>query len=231
MKKILFVDNSTDHDLYKPMEHWKPLFTLPFKVYHAPHEEAPGLDTFTHMLISGSLSSTLENKAWMIAEEEFIRKSIDHGKVILGNCFGHQIIAKALFGEKAVRVREHPEIGWPDMTVKKRDILFGEQGDIVNGFVLHFDEVVNLPEDAVDLLLDSVECANLAFKLKEKPVWGIQPHFEIGIVQGFSVIELVQGPGIPGKEIFMNAIEKQPKDSGLITRIMREFQELAPLSV
>ncbi len=227
--RILFVDNETNHQLYKPLDHWRPLFLHPFEVYHAPYEKPPSLDSFTHIILSGSLSSTLENKEWMKAEEELIRTAVQQGKVLLGNCFGHQLAAKALFGDKAVRRRDKPEIGWPAMEMLFDDPLLGSSGDIIHGFVLHFDEVQVVLEDQAKIILRSLECENLAFKLKDRPVWGIQPHFEIGIVQGFEVIDVVKGPDVPDKSVFLNSPEIAPRDSGAIVRMMKVFQSTEPV--
>ncbi len=223
-RRILFVDNETHHDLYKPLEHWQPLFFHPYEVCRAPYERLPGLDSFSHIILSGSLSSTLEEADWMLAEEEMIRTAVRDGKALLGNCFGHQLIARALFGRGAVQKREKVEIGWPAMEVLQDDLLLGNAGDIVHGFILHFDEVRTISAEKAKIILSSDECANLAFKLINKPVWGIQPHFEIGIVQGFAVMDVVERPGVPDKSIFLNSKPKAPRDSGLIARIMHEFQ-------
>ncbi len=228
VKKILFVDNETNHQLYKPLDHWRPLFLHPYEVYHAPYEQPPSLDSFTHIILSGSLSSTLENKGWMKAEEELIRTAVCQGKVLLGNCFGHQLLAKALLGNNVVRKRDKPEIGWPAMELLFDDPLLGSLGDVINGFVLHFDEVQAVLDDQVNIILRSPECENLAFKLKNKPVWGIQPHFEIGIVQGFEVIDVVKGPGVPDKSVFLGSAEIAPRDSGSIVRMMKVFQNIEP---
>ena len=229
MSRILFIDNSTDHNVYRPIEHWEPLFDFPYDVYHAPCDnQVPELESYSHIIISGSFSSTLENKEWMLTEEEFIRNAAKKGRVILGSCFGHQLIAKAFFGEKSIKVREVPEIGWPNMKVIHDDILLGSCGDRINGFVLHFDEVRDLPEMDASIILSSPQCENHAFKLKDYPVWGIQPHFEIGIVQGFAAMELVKGSGVPDKNYIIDSAELMPKDSGHVARIIREFQIIKP---
>lgn len=231
MYRILFIDNSTDHGLYRPLEHWQPLFVHPFEIYHAPLDQPPPeIDRFSHIIISGSLASTLENREWMLGEEDLIRRAVGEGKVILGNCFGHQIIAKALFGNEAVRVREYPEVGWPDMKIIKSDQLLGDEGEIISGFILHFDEVFGLPEEDAEVILTSAECENLAFKLKGYPVWGFQPHFEIGIVQAFTVLELIRGPAVPDKSYFIYSDQRRPRDTGHIIRVMRAFQKTHPMS-
>jgi GMP synthase-like glutamine amidotransferase len=41
------------------------------------------------------------------------------------------------------------------------------------------------------IIARSEECDILAFKVKDRPVWGIQPHFEMGIVEGLKYIDHV----------------------------------------
>ncbi len=224
MKKILFIDNSIEQDIYRPVEHWEPFFIYPFDLYHAPSAKTlPAPDAYSHIVLSGSLSSTLENRQWMLNEEGFIKKAFKLGKPILGSCFGHQIIAKAIFGESAIKRRNFPEIGWPDIRIVQNDILLGNKGDIINGFVLHFDDVHNLSLKYADIILSSYECKIHAFKLKNYPVWGIQPHFEIGIAQGLKFIDSLDFSNAPNKNDFLISKERQPKDTGCIVRILTEF--------
>jgi len=229
MNRIMFIDNSTNHDVYVPIEHWEPLLTFPVDVFHAcSNGGLPDPEPYSHIIISGSEASVLGNDSWILDEEEFVRNAVKQGKAILGNCFGHQIIAKALFGPDKVQKRKIPEVGWHDVNVIQDDILLGESGRNLNGFIMHFDEVCNLPEEYVDVIASSSECETLAFKLKDKPVWGIQPHFEIGIVQGFFYINLLKEPGVPNRSFFINSDDKAPKDTGIIVQIVREFEKVQP---
>jgi len=229
LKRLLFVDNTIDHNLYRPLDHFKPLFTLPYAVYHAPTEATPAdLDHYTHILLSGSFASTLDNVDWILDEAEMIRTAVEKGKVILGSCFGHQLIARALFGPEAVRKREKPQIGWLDLQLLEDDRLLGFQGEQVSGFFFHFDEVAALPTAEAVTLLTGPDSRHLAFRLKNKPVWGIQPHYELGVAQGFELISTAtdQGaPGVPPKELFFESAPHRPRDSAHIARIMYQFQQ------
>ncbi len=92
-----------------------------------------------------------------------------------------------------------------------------------------YDEVCKIDEDEVTVIARSEACEILAFKLKNRPVWGIQPHFEMGIVEGLKFIEWVQGDGIPDKQSFFISAENYPKDSGWIIPLMKAFHNARPL--
>ena len=232
MNRILFVDNTIDHNLYRPLDHFKPLFILPYDVYHAPTAAEPAdLDRYTHILLSGSFASTLDDEGWILAEVDMIRAAVEKGKVILGSCFGHQLIARALFGLEAVRKREKPQIGWLDLKLLQDDRLLGSQGEQLSGFFFHFDEVAALSSAETVTLLAGPDSRHLAFRLKNRPVWGIQPHYELGVAQGFELIgtAIEQGSlGVPPKELFFESAPLRPRDSAHIAGIMYQFQQQEP---
>ena len=165
----------------------------------------------------------------MQAEVDLIQKAVNKGKVILGSCFGHQIIARSLFGMAAVRKRVKPEIGWPDIQIVCSDSLFGEFGRTIHSFIFHYDEVCALPEEKAKVIARSEECDVLAFKVRGRPVWGVQPHFEMGIGQGLSYIDKVKGNPVPDRQIFFSSTQLMPKDSGWIIPLMNAFHETQPL--
>lgn len=229
MNRILYLDNSIANDVYQPSVYWKVLFRFPFDSYRASAGELPlELDNYSHILITGSSASVLDDKEWMRAEAELIRTAVEKGKVILGSCFGHQILAKALFGMKAVRSRQIPEVGWPDITIIAEDHLFGYRGRVIKGFVFHFDDVCNLPEKEATIIARSMECGIMGFKLKNRPVWGMQPHLEMGIVEGLKLIENVFGEGEREKLLFFNSPQTAPQDTGWIIPLMNAFHEARP---
>ena len=230
MDRILFLDNSIDNDDYQPLPYWEPLLMFPFDFFRVPTGQWPdGLDSYSHILITGSTASVLDDTDWMQTEVELIQNAVNKGKVILGSCFGHQMIARSLFGRNAVRRREKPEIGWPDIKIIARDALLGQAGRTINGFVFHFDEVCKIPQEQASIIARSVECEILAFKLKGRPVWWIQPHFQMGIVEGIQLIDRSAGDGIPAKQYFFNTAENPPRDSGWIIPLMKAFHETRPL--
>jgi GMP synthase-like glutamine amidotransferase len=230
MNRILFLDNSLDDDPYQPLSYWDPLLLFPYDLFRVSAGELPHeLESYSHILITGSAASVLDDTEWMQAEVDFIQKAVNKGKVILGSCFGHQIIARSLFGMDAVRKREKPEIGWPDIQIVCSDALLGESGRTLHSFIFHYDEVCALPEEKASIIARSKECDILAFKVKERPVWGIQPHFEMGIVQGLRYIDNFKGNQVPDRQIFFSAAEYMPKDSGWVIPLIKAFHETHPV--
>ena len=230
MNRILFLDNSIKNDLYKPLSYWEPVLLFDFDSYRAPAGELPDdLDPYSHIFISGSTASALDNEDWIRAEQELIRTAIDRGKVIMGSCFGHQIIARALFGDGAVRKRPALDLGWPEIEILADDALLGRAGSKIYGYVFHYDEVCQIDEKDATIIARSKACEILAFKLKDRPVWGIQPHFEMGIVEGLKFIEWVKGSGIPDRPSLLNSVENYPRDSGWIIPLMKAYHQIRPL--
>ena len=230
MNRILFLDNSIENDVYQPLTYWEPLLLYPYDLFRVSDGLWPdGLDSYSHLLITGSTASVLDDTDWMRHEAALIQDAVDKGKVILGSCFGHQMIARSLFGLEAVRRRKKPEVGWPDIQILARDVLLGDANRTINAFVFHFDEVCKVPEVQADIIARSADCDILAYKLKKQPVWGIQPHFEMGIVEGIQIIDRSAGDEIPDKQFFFDNTNHQPRDSGWIIPLMKAFHETQPV--
>jgi hypothetical protein len=64
MNRTLFLDNSIENDLYKPLSYWEPVLLFDFDSYRASAGEfPPGLDDYSHIFISGSSASVLDNNS------------------------------------------------------------------------------------------------------------------------------------------------------------------------
>lgn len=225
MKKLLILDNAIDHDIYQPVEHFKQYIDIPFDTYHVSKKDLPkSTDIYSHVLITGSEASIIDDYDWLYAEENLVRTLIATGKNVLGSCYGHQLIARAYFGKNCVQRRKEVEVGWLDINISKSDPLFGEK--TFTSFVLHFDNVCNLPTDKTDTLLYTNNCTCHGFKLKEKPVWGIQAHPEIDINTGKQLLRDFLKKHSNQKISFENAIHSKAKDSGHIKNIMKAFLSL-----
>jgi GMP synthase-like glutamine amidotransferase len=232
MNRILFLDNSTENDLYKPLSYWEPVLLFEFDSYRASAGELPeDLAAYSHLFISGSSASVLDNADWIKAEQELIRTAVDQGKVIMGSCFGHQIIARALFGDGAVRKRPALDVGWPEIEILTDDALLGAAGSKIYGYVFHYDEVCQIDEKDATVIARSKACEILALKLNDRPVWGIQPHFEMGIVEVLKFIERIKGDGIPDRPSLLNSVENYPRDSGWIIPLMKAYHQIRPLEL
>lgn len=228
--RALIVDNSTEPEVYRPCEHWGPLLAMPWDGCRAPEHRLPADPTpYSHLILSGSPASILDQTDWMVAEQELVRRAVAAGKVVLGSCFGHQLIARALFGPSSVRRMPEPGIGWACIEAACDDPLVGTRGRTWWSFTYHNDEVGRLPEDAAERVATGSTGGIEAFRLRGHPVWGIQPHPEIGIVEGLRIIGSKPDPHCPARERFLPPGPHQARDSGWIVPLMHAFQQQRPL--
>ncbi len=151
------------------------------KSFHAPQKNLPEIKDFDYFILSGSEYSILNDDPWIDNEMEYVRLLYKQGKKVLGICFGHHLIARAVLGKNAVRQTDYKEFGWFTVTKTKdaRDYyLFEGLPNQFTAFIFHFEEVCNLDERFVGLA-SSKSCEIQAFALKDAPMFGIQFHPEI----------------------------------------------------
>lgn len=184
----------------------------------------PILQEFDLLLIMGGTMSVYQEEEypWLRPEKEFVRKTIESGKPVLGSCFGAQMIAEVLGGK--VTKNPYKEIGWHTVRFIEGKIeqssskarasnlpacMFPE----FTGFMWHGD-TFEIPAGAVKLF-ESEACPNQGFIYNEK-VLGLQFHPEANRQWVRNLIrdsghDLVQGKYIQsekeilGKESFFDS--------------------------
>lgn len=146
----------------------------------------PDFSACAGVVITGSHAMVTDNLPWSLAIEDWIRQSRAHNIPILGICYGHQLIAKALGGV----VDYHPkgiEIGTVSVSVNRvnsqNDPLFADLPSQFIAHVTHSQSVRKLPPDAVHLAYNDFE-SNHAFRIGEV-IWGVQfhPEFTTDVIQ------------------------------------------------
>jgi len=96
---------------------------------------------------------------------------------VLGICYGHQLIASMIGGRVE---RGLGEYGKTEIEIVERDTIFN--GWNIREFVWmsHNDYVAELPKNRAVVLARSVETGYIAaFRLRDKPVYGVQFHPEV----------------------------------------------------
>lgn len=141
----------------------------------------------SHVILSGSDIASPRDEPWFEDACEQIRRVVEAGAPLLGICFGHQVITQALGDwDMAGPTGGGPEYGIVDLRPlggAARDPVLGTFGP--SGYSLynaHFHEVYAARAvDALGLevLAESERCAVHAYRLRGRPVWGIQSHPEI----------------------------------------------------
>jgi GMP synthase-like glutamine amidotransferase len=66
-------------------------------IVHNPASAYPSLDDIDAILISGSKHNSFDNDEWINTLVEYVRRALAHDRVrVIGVCFGHQIVARAM---------------------------------------------------------------------------------------------------------------------------------------
>ena len=121
------------------------------------------------------------------AERERIMEALDAGVPILGICLGNQLLAYWLGGEVQ---RGRWEMGWLPVEVNQAglsDPLLSGLGQTFFAFLWHGDQVTRLPEEGV-LLASTENCPVQAYRLGDRPVWGVQFNPQYDPVMAEAVI-------------------------------------------
>jgi len=179
--RILIVDNTLDQDCWGSANLARFAAKAPgatVQVRRAPHEDLPkDLTRFDRVILSGSGTSATEDAPWISKLHDLIRTTIQERKPLLGVCYGHQSLVRALGGKEFVRKGQTPEVGWTRVEVLEKNALFEGLPNTFYSFSMHYDEVCQLPKGMKNLAR-SADCSIQAFQLEDHPVFGIQFHPE-----------------------------------------------------
>lgn len=142
------------------------------------NQKLPNFEDCLGVIITGSHSMVTDNLAWSLYTENWIKDSISKQIPILGICYGHQLICKALGG----KVENNPngkEIGTVKVYANKNisnDKLFKDAPLDFFVNVTHMQSIIILPENAISLAFNEHD-KNQIVKFSNL-VWGIQFHPE-----------------------------------------------------
>jgi GMP synthase-like glutamine amidotransferase len=225
--RVAIIDNSIDPGIYRPVEHWGRHLTVPWDAFVARDGRFPDAAAYTHIILTGSEASILERDPWVDVEAGVVREAVAGGAAVLGSCWGHQLLAFALAGESHVRRCPRPEIGWIPLRVERECDILGPAGTPYT-FSVHYDEVRDLPA-SYEILASTDVCPIQAFRFEGKPVWGLQCHPEVDILTGLRFLHDLVERGFKGKDSLLEALRTEPRDSGLIRRIVQTFLAATPL--
>lgn len=175
------------------------------------------LDGTDAIIISGSAASCVEPPPWAARIEHFIRSAVSRQLPVLGVCFGHQMVARALWGPGAVRPSSTPELGWlPIRRNSTADPLLDGIEHEFDVFCSHVEEVASLPEAAVALAA-SDDCAIQAYRVVDKPIWGVQFHAEMSVAEATAVVGR-KASAHPERDIDAEALCQNAVDATALAR-------------
>jgi len=167
-------------------------FGKPYRIIFL-EDELPDPKEFSHLLISGSELSAAMGSEWDDKIISVIRSFLDNGKPILAICHGHQMLVRAIAGNRVCRRSEEPEFGWKKLIITDNPLFEGITEPVF--LESRYDEVCDLPEE-----FNIIACNNKtevqAFQYKDLQVWGVQFHPEMLLREGNEMLErhLTQNP-------------------------------------
>lgn len=227
--RLLIVDMSVNPVIYRPVMHWQPhveALAVPFDVCRPPDGEAPeDLGPYSHAILTGSEASILADTAWIVQACELTRALAARGVKLLGSCFGHQMLGRALSGRAFVRRTPTPEFGWVELRKRNggtRDPLGDALPARCHVYTSHFDEVFPAPP-GWEIVADTAGCACAVMRHAGGRAWGIQPHPEIGIEEGraLQASYLVSMP--ERREVLDAGWHAEPRDDRIAAIVVNAF--------
>ena len=187
-------------------------------------ERLPKAEECLGAVISGSHAMVTENLPWSLRLEAWLRDMIKAGIPVLGICYGHQVLAKALGGQ----VDFHPrgiEIGCVDVRLTARleeDPIFRGLPVTFKAHACHSQTVVRLPEQAVKLAENDFE-SHHAFRIGDT-AWGVQfhPEYDPAIMKAY-VENMSDAVRASGQDIqtILQGVEDTPDALKIIKRFGR----------
>ena len=149
--------------------------TLEFTVFDAEHGELPtDIHAVDAYLISGSRHGVNDDYPWIRKLEEFVCTLHASQKKLIGICFGHQLIAKAL-GGKVIKSPKGWGVGMSQNQIYQLKEWMRPSLNCFNLLVSHQDQVIELPTGA-EILAGSDFCPN--YMMQVGSFFSVQGHPE-----------------------------------------------------
>ncbi|PNS18781.1 hypothetical protein CAC42_5320 [Sphaceloma murrayae] len=179
-------------------------------------DDYPDLEEIDAVLLTGSKHNSFDNTPWILKLVEFTRKVLEEQDrvKIIGICFGHQIVGRAM-GVKVDRSTKGWEVSVTPMSLtQKGKELFGVEGDM-NLHQMHQDIVYEYPKD-VEHLAYSPKCEVQGMYKKGKLIT-VQGHPEFSSFITSEILEVRHTGGVLNDDIYKDAMSRvQSRHDGVV---------------
>lgn len=175
-------------------------------------------------VITGAHGMVTENLPWSLAIEHWVREMVSAQVPLLGICYGHQLLGRAMGG----RVDYHPqgrEVGTVDITLRPEalhDTLFRALPGQFPVHVTHSQSVLTLPSGAVLLAGNAYE-PHHAMRVG-RCAWGVQfhPEYTAAVTRDYvnaQAEDLIRS----GQEVMplLAGLRETPASAGLLSAFAR----------
>jgi GMP synthase (glutamine-hydrolysing) len=190
----------------------------------AQGEELPAPEACHGVVITGAHCMVTENLSWSLAIEAWIPSLVQAEVPLLGICYGHQLLGRAMQGQ----VDYHPEgkeVG--TVSVRRRpgsndDPLFAHLPERFPAHATHAQSVLTLPPGAVLLAENDFE-PHHAFRVG-RCAWGVQFHPEYDLnIMGDYIMAQTDGLTRAGQDVntLMQERRETPEASSVLATFAR----------
>ncbi|KAI0016876.1 putative class I glutamine amidotransferase [Xylariomycetidae sp. FL0641] len=174
-------------------------------VVNDPTGAYPDPETIDAILITGSKHDSFAHDEWIERLVQFTKRCLEGGRVrVVGVCFGHQIVARAMGAEVGRNTR-----GW-EISVVEHNLT--DEGKKVFGMdklaihQMHRDAVLSFPPGAVHLAQTDV-CQNQAMYIPGRMI-SVQGHPEFTEDMVREILKLRKYGGILGDDIYEDGMRR-----------------------
>ncbi len=184
----------------------------------------PDPESISGAVIAGSYAMVTQDLDWSLSIERWLPELVDRSIPVLGICYGHQLLARAMGGT----VGFHPggmEIGTRQIVCKgnlSSDPLFTGLPDRFRAHVSHSQTVVELPEKSLHIAGNDFE-PHHAFRIGTC-AWGIQfhPEYDQAIMRAYAnaIAKDIESSGLRLNDV-LATIEPTPVAEKILQRFGR----------
>lgn len=182
---------------------------------------------FDAYLVTGSKADSFANDPWIVTLREYLHERFVQEDVLLGICFGHQILALVL-GGNTQRSDKGWGIGMHRYRLEYKPDWLPHAEDEFQLLISHRDQVTALPEQAT-LLASSEFCENAGFMVGQQ-VLCFQGHPEFTHEFSRGLLELRESVFCPEHYAQAQQSLAHEHDGQLVARWMLHFIKAASAS-
>jgi GMP synthase-like glutamine amidotransferase len=201
--------------------------TLQFSVYRIIDDQYPkSINECDAYIVTGSRYSVNDDLNWIARLQSYITELYHANKKLVGICFGHQMMAKAL-GGKVITSDKGWGIGVSINRIKLKPDWMENSTEQIALVISHKDQVVKLPKQTI-IIASSSFCPNYMMQIN-KHFLGIQGHPEFSKSYSLDLME-ARRDVIPSERIetAIKSLDLEVDDS-LVARLLLAFLRETPL--